>query len=191
MSSPFRILVVCTANICRSVMAERMLQREIEARGLDVEISSCGLMFDGAPASDTVLAVLAERDIDAHDHRSHKFTPALLDGVDLVVTMERRHARELAVAVEGASPRIHTLGALVEWLGSPAAMTGVGGEDASEPTPTAQIATCAAGRPPSALLGGGPDEVDDPHGQSKRVHRKAADRIDGLCRGLIAGLFRV
>lgn len=189
MPSPFRILVVCTANICRSVMAERMLRREVEARGLDIEISSCGLMFDGAPASDTVLAVLSERGLDAHDHRSRKFTPALLDGVDLVVTMERRHARELAVAVEGMSPRIHTLGALVEWLSSPAA-AGSGGDNAAESTPAAQIAACAAKRPSSALLGGGPDEVEDPHGRSKRVHRKTADQIDDLCRRMLAGLFR-
>ena len=115
-SDPFRILVVCTANICRSVMAETMVRAVVEERALAVEVSSCGMLFDGEPASDRVIAVLGERELDASAHRSRKFSPAMINGVDLAVTMERAHARELALQLEGASPRIHTLGSIVAWL---------------------------------------------------------------------------
>ena len=180
-SAPFRIMVVCTANICRSVMAEYFLRRAIEARGLtDIEVSSCGLMYDDEPASDAVLAILAERGIDASAHRSRKFTPELLDGADLVVAMERRHARELAVAAEGASSRVHTLGALVDWLAE---------HEAPADTPAERVARFAAQRRSSDLLGSGADEVPDPHGRSKRVHRKSADRIEALCDALLDGLY--
>ena len=181
-STPFRILTVCTANICRSVMAERFLRREIETRGLPrVSVGSCGVLFDDEPASATVLAVLSERDIDASDHRSRRFTAELLVAADLVVTMERRHARELAVAIEGASSRVHTLGALVAWLGSTEDLSG---------SPADRVARFSRERDPSDLLGSGPDEVEDPHGRSKRVHRKAADRIETLAVGLLDGLYR-
>ena len=176
---PFRILVVCTANICRSVMAERMLRREVAARDLDIEVTSCGILFDGEPPPEKVLAVLDDRGIDARDHRSRKFTPSMLYGVDLVVTMERMHARELAVTIDGSSSRIHTLGALVEWLSS---------TDELPATPADRVAACAAQLRPGDLLGTGPDEVGDPHGRSNRLHRQAADRIDALCRGLLDGL---
>lgn len=177
----FRILVVCTANICRSVMAEHFLRRDAATLGLPgVEIASCGLLFDGEPASTTVVEVLAERDLDAREHRSRKFTPEFLTGVDLVVTMERLHARELAVALEGASSRVHTLGSIVDWLKTTEGITG---------SPAERVAAFAAGRRPSDLLGSGPDEVPDPHGRSKRVHRKAADRLDGMCRALLEGLY--
>ena len=179
--TPYRILVVCTANICRSVMVERFLRRDLEALSVaDVAVGSCGLLFDDEAASDTVIAVLDERDIDASDHRSRKFTPELLSGIDLVVTMERMHARELAVALEGASPRVHTLGALVHWLRST--------EDLDGPA-SARVAQFAKDRRSSDLLGSGPDEVEDPHGRSKRIHRKTADRLEDLSAGLIDGLF--
>jgi protein-tyrosine phosphatase len=177
----YRILVVCTANICRSVMAERFLRRELASRGLfDTVVESCGTLFDDQPASDVVLAVLAEYGIDAADHRSRRFTPEMLAGSDLVITMERRHARELSVALDGASPRIHTLGALVEWLGEAAELVG---------PPAPRVERCADEREASDLFGSGPDEVADPHGRSKRVHRKAAERIDTLCVGLVDGLY--
>jgi protein-tyrosine phosphatase len=179
-TAPFRILTVCTANICRSVLAEHFLRREIDRRGLDVVVESCGLRFDDQPASDSVLAVLAEREIDASGHRSRRCTAAMISAADLVVTMERAHARELTVSVEGASSRIHTLGALVEWLGESDDLTG---------SPADRVARFATEREASHLLGSGPDEVADPHGRSKRVHRRAADRIESLVVGLLDGLF--
>ncbi|MEZ5243758.1 MAG: hypothetical protein R2707_01575 [Acidimicrobiales bacterium] len=177
---PFRILTVCTANICRSVLAERFLRREIDRRGLDVAVESCGLLFDDEPASDIVLEVLAERGIDASDHRSRRFDAEMLSGVDLVVTMERAHARELTVSIQGASPRIHTLGGLVAWLGEADDLAG---------SPAERVARCAAVREAADLLGSGPDEIEDPHGRSRRVHRKAADRIETLSIGLLDGVF--
>lgn len=180
-TAPFRILTVCTANICRSVLAEHFLRREIEARGLAaVVVGSCGMLFDDEPASDTVLAVLSERDIDASDHRSRRYTADMVADADLIVTMERKHARELAVSIVGASPRIHTLGGLVAWLAAADDLTG---------SPAERVARGAAARDSSALLGSGADEVDDPHGRSKRVHRKAADRIEALSIGLLDGLY--
>ena len=179
--APFRILTVCTANICRSVMAEHFLRREISQRGLGaVTVESCGMLFDDEPASDTVLTVLAERGIDASGHRSRRCTPEILGAADLVVTMERKHARELAVSSPGASPRLHTLGALVAWLAAADDLTGA---------PAERVARSAATRESSALLGAGADEIEDPHGRSKRVHRKAADRIEALSIGLLDGLY--
>ncbi len=178
--APYRILVVCTANICRSVMAQHFLRRDADARGLSLEVSSCGILFDGESASDTVIEVLAERDLDATDHVSRKFRLDLLDGIDVVVTMERMHARELALVAKGA--RIHTLGALVEWL-TAAAHAELSG------TPTQRLAVFARGRSAGDLLGAGADEVDDPHGRSKRAHRRTADRLELMCAGLLDGLF--
>jgi low molecular weight protein-tyrosine phosphatase len=163
-------------------MAEYMVRREIERRGLDVEISSCGLLLEGRSASDMVIAVLEEHDLDAKGHRSRKFVPAMLADADLVVTMERMHARELAMTTDDAVAKIHTLGGLVAWIGSPDGQ-GVAGSAAE------RVAGCAAARHASDLIGNGVDEVEDPHGRSKRMHRRTADRIDELGRGLVDGLF--
>ena len=39
----YRVLMVCTGNICRSVMAEEILREAAEQRGLDVVVDSAGI----------------------------------------------------------------------------------------------------------------------------------------------------
>ncbi|MEZ5168820.1 MAG: hypothetical protein R2695_20925 [Acidimicrobiales bacterium] len=179
----FRILVVCTANICRSVMAERFLRRDLErlAPPWTVEVLSAGFLTEGEPASSTVIEVLDERGLDARDHRSRRVDETLLESADLVVTMERRHARELALLGERGSTHIHTLGALTAWLAD--------APDGGRGDPGATVAACAAARPPAGLLGSGTDEVEDPHGRAKRVLRRSAARLELLSDRLVRGLF--
>ncbi len=179
---PLRLLVVCTANICRSVMAEYLLRHEADVRGLELEVSSCGLRRDGDPPSPDVVEVMGERGLDVGAHRSRRFRPELLDGVDLVVTMERFHARELALASEGVAGRILTLGAAAAWFEAHPV------SDASV-SAAGRVAELVAARTPGDVLGVGPDEVADPHGRSRRIHRQARDRIESLCHGLIDGLY--
>ena len=40
---PLRMLVVCTANICRSPMAHALLAAEADERGADLEVRSAGV----------------------------------------------------------------------------------------------------------------------------------------------------
>ena len=39
----YRVLMVCTGNICRSVMAEESLREAVERRGLVVVVDSAGI----------------------------------------------------------------------------------------------------------------------------------------------------
>ena len=115
MSEPLRMLVVCTANICRSPAAEAYLRRRSADRGVAVEVASAGFLYDGEPASETMAAAMAERGFDLSAHRSRISTCAMVDEADLVVTMERRHGRELSLR---CGPRgIFTLRGVVAALG--------------------------------------------------------------------------
>lgn len=108
MPEPFRILFVCTGNICRSPMAEGFARSRLEALDLSasmgVEVGSAGIAgFDGDRA--TVEAVLAMRDrgIDITGHRARSVTPALLEASDLVMTMEELQRRRV-LALGARSP---------------------------------------------------------------------------------------
>lgn len=178
---PFRVLVICTANICRSPMAERLLQRAAGERGLELDVSSAGFLFNGEPASAKTAAVMAECGIDLGDHRSRTVSPELVEQADLVVTMERGHARDLILENPSARDRVHTLGGMADALAE---------ADPSAETPaSSRVAQVLRDRPAGDLLGNGPDEVGDPHGRSKRRHRLARDRIVVLVDALLDGLF--
>jgi len=171
--SPLRILVVCTANICRSPMAAAMLAAASVDRGVALTVSSAGFLFEGNPASDTATKVMRERGLDLAPHRSRIVTRQLLDDADLVLTMERRHARDLVLKC-GNEEKVHTLkafGALVFELTAAEHEPSIAGV-----RPLLRAAAIARSGP--AFLGDGRvDEIADPHGRSARVHRKTADEI--------------
>jgi protein-tyrosine-phosphatase len=86
------VLFVCTGNICRSPLAESLLERALKDRGLDVEVTSAGTgAWDGAPASEGAYLVGLERGLDLSGHRARLLTRELVDEADLILTMARHH----------------------------------------------------------------------------------------------------
>jgi arsenate reductase (thioredoxin) len=75
------VLFVCTANGGRSVLGERLLEREAAGRH---HARSAG-SNPGTAAHPQVLAALREIGIDASDHVPQKLDQALIDWADVVV----------------------------------------------------------------------------------------------------------
>src|SRR5688500_18860960 len=74
------IAIVCTANRCRSPLAEHILRAEAAARGLSVHVFSMGLLQSGMPMPDRGIAVAREFGLDLSRHRSERLrTEALTE----------------------------------------------------------------------------------------------------------------
>ncbi len=174
-----RILVVCTANICRSVMTQAALLAEVADRKLPVEVSSSGFLTNGDQASRSASTVLAELGYDVGSHRSRITTPKIVSAADLVVTMERRHGRDIARMTEHPG-KVFTLVAAVDLLRA---------VDPEITDPRKRMAAASAARPRDDLLGTGPDEIDDPFGKSLDVNRATANHLGELSGELLATLF--
>ena len=174
MDRPLRVLVVCTANICRSPAAEAYLHSHAAERDLDVDVSSAGFLYDGEPASETMAKVMVERGFDLSEHRSRIVDCAMVEAADLVVTMERRHGRELASKCGPTG--VFTLRGAIRALSSV-------GLDVVDPLD--RLHAAEAGRLAGDLLGSGEDEVPDPFGKSMRVNRRAADDLRALTEHLL------
>ncbi len=95
---PLHVTFVCSGNICRSPMAEKMFAHQLAQRGLDglVRVSSGGTgdWHAGAGADERAVAVLAERGYPT-EHRAAQVGEDHL-GADLVVALGRNHHRILA-----------------------------------------------------------------------------------------------
>ena len=169
-----RVLVVCTANICRSPAAEYYLRHHARELGIDLEVSSAGFLYDDEPASEAMATVMGERGFDLSAHRSRVVNCAMVDAVDLVVTMERRHGRDLAGKCGPVG--IFTLRGAVE------ALRVLEGEFDG---PIDRLEAIDRNRLPADLLGVGDDEVPDPFGKSMRVNRRAADDLSALAEELL------
>ena len=181
------MLVLCTANQCRSPMAEVLLRRHLQRAGVEATVSSAGLYAGGAPATDHGVAAMADRGLDLTDHRSRRVDRAMLDQADLVVAMARLHVREAAVLDQRSLRKTFTLKELAR-----------GGAAVGARQPDERLADwlgrIADVRAPGALLGVGHDDsldVDDPIGRGRADYEVTADLIDGLLAEVVALAFPV
>jgi protein-tyrosine phosphatase len=186
-AAPANVLVLCSANQCRSPMAAALLNRRLGALRIPVAVRSAGLLQEGAPPSPGAIAALASYGLEISGHRSHRVTVADLNWADLVLGMTREHVRDAVVTVPDTWPRAFTLKELVRR-----------GEEIGPAKPAEPLADWLdrvnEGRERAALLGDSPaDDVADPMGGPPRAYADTAalldeltDRLAGLCWGLSA-----
>jgi len=110
------VLFVCTANICRSPVAEGLLRHMFAERGMTAwTTSSAGTWAeDGYSAARNSMAVAAERGVDLARHRSRIVTAELMSQSDLVLCMESGHAEALRAEFREDAHKVHLLSNLVD-----------------------------------------------------------------------------
>lgn len=108
------ILLVCTANICRSPTAASVLRKELERAGLagEVEVASAGThdYQEGMPASPPAAALAKLRGYEMAGHCARRVRPEDFDRHDMILAMDRCNVEHLrAMAPTRSRPKIELL----------------------------------------------------------------------------------
>lgn len=93
-----QVLVVCTANICRSPLVAGELRARFAAAGLahQVTVKSAGVYgLTGERASRYSVELLAAKGIDISQHVAAALTEADIYQSDLILVMEEKHRQSL------------------------------------------------------------------------------------------------
>lgn len=104
-----RVVFVCTGNICRSPMAERVARGRASEAGLGgVEFSSVGTSAEeqGNPMDPRARRVLRLAGYDPEGHVARQLSADEAKDVDLFVAAERHHADRIARIAPGAEIRL-------------------------------------------------------------------------------------
>jgi protein-tyrosine phosphatase len=168
------ILFICTANQCRSPMAEALATTWVQQHGVVAGISSAGVLPGDVPVQPGAVRARRRRGIDWSAHRSRQISPAYLEWAQLIVTMERTHLMHLAEispAVVDRSFPLRELDALVALVGP----------RRSDESLLAWSHRASAARLPGAVVHyGTDDDVADPMGKGNRAFRRTAEELEAL-----------
>ena len=115
---PFRILTVCTGNICRSPMAERLLQAGLDAVAPgEFEVRSAGTgALVGSGIEPHVAGFVNVFGGDSANFASRQLTAEILQGQDLVLALSRAHRSKVMELAPGLLRRTFTLRELARLL---------------------------------------------------------------------------
>jgi len=104
MSANGPIVMVCTANICRSPMAAGLLQHALAAQPeplRSVPVTSAGVAArSGEPVSENSVIALKKVGIDLSAHRAQPLTQRLLDEAFAVICMTESHRAMIQVQAD-------------------------------------------------------------------------------------------
>ncbi len=109
------ILFVCTANICRSPVAEALFGAWLRQQALPEEwqVASAGTWAaPGLPASAFSREILGEMGLDLTSHRARRVDRATLQAAGLVVCMTRSQQEALQTEFPDLAGRVHLLSSM-------------------------------------------------------------------------------
>lgn len=110
------VLFVCTANICRSPIAEALFRALIskEPDSSEWVVDSAGTWaVDGRPAAEYSQAVTRTFDQDLSAHRSKGVTKDMLSSFDLILVMEAFHKEALLAEFPALRGKVYRLSELI------------------------------------------------------------------------------
>ena len=107
----YKLLFICTGNICRSPMAEGLAPSIGEEYQHEIETKSAGTLgLIDYPADPKAIEVVKERKIDISNHRSSEITPETILWADYILVMERKHASYVRSNFPDGSDKVLELG---------------------------------------------------------------------------------
>ena len=177
----FRVLMVCTANHCRSPMGQQLLQHAVTARFGDGawQVDSAGTNIPGPwPIHEHAATVLTQRLGQVAPHTARPLSDSVIGGADLILTASRRQRGIVVKAVPAAIGRTFTILQFARLCGAVAPLSPEAVPD--DPTGQGRLLVTEAKLARSALqpVPGDQEDLPDPMGGPLADFEVCADRLE-------------
>jgi protein-tyrosine phosphatase len=186
------VLIVCTGNVCRSPLMERLLVANLAGRSgalrpeRRVRVHSAGTEAQvGEPMTGQAARELVRLGGDPDRFVSRQLTTDMVASADLVVTATRAHRAAVVTLLPRATRYTFTAVELARLLGSVDLSSLRGGARARVLNLAVAAASYRGFTPPVAP---GADDVLDPYGRPSADYRRASDQMAPAIAALAAAI---
>ncbi|WP_456818688.1 arsenate reductase/protein-tyrosine-phosphatase family protein [Cellulomonas sp. URHB0016] len=197
---PFRVLVVCTGNVCRSPAVERLLAAGLGAayRGKRprgslapaIEVASAGTAaMVGAPMTPEMAALVGSAGLDPDGFQARQLSSAMVQRADIVVALTRDHRSAVVELHPAAVRRAFTLRELARLssLVEPAELPGAGATTADRLRALVPLVASRRGLVPTLPAH---DDVPDPFGRGDAAYRRSFAQMAPAVEAVVAAVRR-
>lgn len=178
--TPLSILIVCTGNICRSPLAEQLLQARLDAAGIPATAHSAGTRaMVGHAMTPESAALSTTYGGPPTAHQARQLTESLIANADLILTATREHRSEVVSLHPRAARYTYTLNQFARLAA------------AVDPVETpfheylAEVSATRGLTPPPANPED--DDIEDPYRRSQEVYDRSGAAIDAAVSTITAG----
>ena len=183
------VLHVCTGNICRSPMAERIMRAEVASRFgpvTDVLVHSAGTYggHAGGPMNPPAAAELRSRGLDAGDFTATWLREPQVAWADLLITATAEHRAQVLELEPRALRQTFTLRELARLAPNVAADALPAGTPGTRLRALAAAAADLRGLHPAASRTA--DDIEDPFGGPPELFTATATQIETAVRAILA-----
>lgn len=173
---PARVVVICHANVARSVVAAQLLRDATDERGIAVELRTAGThATEGQPVSARTVTALTKATgspVSLGAHRAHLLSGDDVEWADLIIAMEDSQVRFVRRLHPEAADRVATLALLAEEL----------------PRDKRSLSERVMSLGLAARHGSGDGDVQDPAGGDDDAYERVTTALIARCGELAARL---
>jgi protein-tyrosine phosphatase len=92
-----KILMVCLGNICRSPLAQGILEEKVKSKGLDWEVDSCGTgsWHVGGPPDQRSVNIGIKNGMDISNQKARQLSLEDFDQFDLILAMDSQNYQDI------------------------------------------------------------------------------------------------
>jgi protein-tyrosine phosphatase len=180
----FSVLFVCTGNICRSPLGERMFRSRIAVPTIHVSSAGTGALVGYGIDGPSGL-VLRESGVNPEGHFARALTREIVHAADLILTAESNHRTIVLNAEPGVFRRTFTMR---EFARLGANLGPIIGPPSEDELLRERVLRVAAQRGWAQPPEGGIDEIGDPYGAGLDFARTIGTQISSAVDGVIAAL---
>jgi protein-tyrosine phosphatase len=179
----FRVLAVCTGNICRSPAVEMLLRGVLDT---SVTVGSAGTnALVGHPVAEPMADLLTASGFPSAGFAARQLSPVLVEEADLILALTTEHRSRVVEAVPAAVRHTVTIAELGRLSSTLAPGTVIGRDDAAR---LGALLPAALQERPRHVGRSHHDGIVDPYRRASATYRRSFDQIVDALTPVVAAL---